>query len=344
MSQDSTGRPMTPERAERLCREALSQFGLDPLTPLELIKQRENTVFRARGTGGDHAVRLHRQGYHSDADIDGEVGFVELLRGGGVSVPRFLHPSGTRHFALVHEDGGGEHQIDVQDWLDDARPVGDSVEGLFGTAAVDPEQWVELGALAAESHAAIERAIARGERVDTGERIAWDADGLMGEQAAWGAPLRLAEIALEERQLLEAAIVELRRRLAAYGRPAHRYGPIHADFTVENVMHTPRGLVLIDFDDFAEGWHLFDLATMLFFYGPHPRFEELRAAVLSGYQRVRPLDDTDLAMLDPLIFGRSLTYLGWAADRRGEAEAEHIVEHVYPYVVRLAAELLNAPS
>ena len=330
---------MTPERAQALVRAALPAYGLDPLVPLELIKQRENTVFRASTPQGELAVRLHRQGYHPDADVAAELGLVQLLEAAGVPVPHFLSAVGGQHFTVVSEEGHGEHQVDVQRWINGAAPLGDSVLALAGTADVDLEQWRQLGALAASSHVAIAASQAAGRAPECGGRVAWDVDGLVGERPAWGDPLRLVEMSQAERGELLAGIEVLRAQLAGYGKPEDRYGPIHADFTVENVMSTPEGLVLIDFDDFAAGWHLFDVATMLFFFGPHPRYQEIREAALAGYTAVRPLRQADLDVLDALIFGRGLTYLGWAADRRGEPEAEHVAMNIYPHVLHLARAL-----
>ena len=95
-------------------------------------------------------------------------------------------------------------------------------------------------------------------------------------------------------------------------------------------------MVLIDFDDFGEGWHLFDLATVLFFFQPHPLYDNYREALLEGYGSVRPFPDGFLQPWDLMLLARGLTYLGWAASRRGDEAAEFIVERVVPVVLGLA--------
>ncbi|MDT2008110.1 aminotransferase class III-fold pyridoxal phosphate-dependent enzyme [Rhodococcus opacus] len=100
-------------------------------------------------------------------------------------------------------------------------------------------------------------------------------------------------------------------------------------------------LVVIDFDDFGAGWYLFDLATIVFFYLPHPRYGEYRRAMFEGYRTVRPLTDDDLQMWDAMLVARGLTYLGWAGRRRGDDTAEFIVADLAPLVVDLVAVYLE---
>ena len=156
------------------------------------------------------------------------------------------------------------------------------------------------------------------------DRQDWDHGGLSGPNWAWGDPLRLAELTGSDLETVKSAIERMREMLTSYGAHPTRYGPIHADLTPENVLRTHSGLVVIDFDDSAQGWHLFDIATALNFFRPHPRYEEYRVAMFDA------------------VFARALTYLAWAADRRGDDTAEFVVQEFLPCVVDLAHDLLAA--
>lgn len=323
--------------ATELAREALPEYGIDPATELALLKNRENFVFSLQAGGARYVLRVHRKGYHSDAELGCELDFVRALHAEGVSVPSFVALPDGRGFCTVGADHpAGLHQVDLQHLLENHGNFGDERTGVDGTAGIDPADFAELGRLVAEVHEATERS---GYRMAV-PRDDWDLDGLVGPEPAWGDPLRLAELQGEDRADVEAAIARIREALEAYGRPARRFGPIHADLTPENVLRTPQGLVLIDFDDFAQGWHLFDLATALYFYTPHPRYAEYREALFSGYEAVRPLDAADHAAFPAILLARGLTYLGWAADRRGEPTAEWHAASVLPHVVRLSRALV----
>lgn len=324
-----------------LARAALPHYGISPGTELSLLKHRENIVFALRANDTNYVLRVHRRGYHSDAELSCELEFVRALEGEGVAVPSFVQTADGREFCVVGGDtAAGPHQVDLQLRLENHGNFGDEHTAVDGTAELDPADFVQLGRLAAEVHAASERS---GYRMSV-PRDDWDLEGLVGPNFAWGDPLRIAELAGEDRETVIAALDRVRAMLLDYGTPAHRFGPIHADLTPENVLRTPAGLVLIDFDDFAAGWHLFDLATAVFFFTPHPRAAEYRAALLSGYEAVRPLDAADHAAFPAILLARGLTYLGWAADRRGEATPEWLATDVLPHVVGLARGLLATPA
>lgn len=329
--------------AEELVRTVLPEFGIPPDIELKLLKRRENSVFALRYDGSDYVVRVHRQGYHSDEELGREIGFVRALAGRGVRVPQFIPASGDRSFVRVGGDHpSGEYQIDLQHFIPNLGNFGDEQSAFDGTAALAPEDFSELGELIAQAHLAT---------VDSGFSVgeshpSWDAEGLVGSEALWGFPLRIVELKDTERsadrRTLESAISVIRSRLDAYGHRADRYGPIHADLTPENVLRTEDGLVLIDFDDFAAGWHLFDLATALYFFTRHPRRDEYQEALFSGYQRHRSLDADDFAVFPAILVARGLTYLGWAADRRGEPAAEFHVHDVLPHLIGLASALVES--
>ena len=335
---DSSDRAVGLIEATELAREALTRFGFDPTAELSLLKQRENVVFALHHGGADYVLRVHRQGYHSDAELACELDFVRALHAEGVAVPRFVESPDGRGFCVVGDTHpAGRHQIDLQHLIANDGNFGDERTGVDGSATLEPAEFAALGHLIAQVHDATERS---GYQMAV-PRDDWDLDGLVGEAPAWGDPLRLAELTGDDRAVVVAAIARIREVLGAYGTPKGRFGAIHADLTPENVLRTDAGLVLIDFDDFAAGWHLFDLATALYFYTPHPRYGEYRTALFSGYEAVRPLDAADHAAFDAMLLARGLTYLGWAADRRGEPTAEWHATTVLPRVVQLARALLQ---
>lgn len=327
--------------ATELAREALPAYGLPADTVLRLLKQRENSVFALTHAGTDFVLRVHRQGYHTDAELGRELTFVRTLEHLGLAVPRFRPTTDGANF--VHVGAGhpaGTHQVDLQTFIPNSGNFGDEHEAFCGTASTTPDDFEHLGELLARVHNAT---VESGFAVDAAHPR-WDADGLVGDDALWGDPLRAAELhepaRADDLATLTRAIELIRRTLADYGQKPHRFGPIHADLTPENVLRTDDGLVLIDFDDFAAGWHLFDLATALFFYTGHPRIKGFHQALFAGYQRHRRLEAGDFAAFPALLIARGLTYFGWAADRRGEPTAEFLIGEVLPHLVGLARTFL----
>lgn len=325
---------MKTEAPIRGVREVLERYGFQKNAPIDLVKYRENYVFRLTNEPGDsYALRLHRAGHRSDAEINTELAYLHVLAGQGMSVPEPISTLTDELMCTVTAEDGTVFQLDVLRWVEGGRPLGDITEAMSGDASLDQDAFRQLGVLAAELHNRTS-VIGRG----TGfQRQAWDGEGLVGLTAQWGNPLALQDLGQNQAALLRAAVERLRHDLGALPKLPDRYGVIHADLTPENVLVRNDGqLVMIDFDDFGEGWHLFDLATILFFYQPHPQYENYRQSLLQGYASVRPYPDGFLNPWDAMLLARGMTYLGWAAERRGDEAAEYIVEHVVPLVLRLA--------
>lgn len=325
---------MKTEAAVRTAQSVLKRYGFDESVPLELIKYRENYVFRLTSTSGERfAVRLHRPAYRTDSEISTELAYLHALAEQGLSVSQPVPTTAGDFLCVVASEDGPMIQLDVLRWVEGGLPLGDVTEAMSGDSPLRPESFRQLGVLTAELH---ERTSVVG-RIPAFQRQAWDAEGLAGTSPQWGDPLALQNLSHDETTLLRAAVARLRHELAALSTSADTYGVIHADLTPENVLVGDNDqLVLIDFDDFGEGWHLFDLATTLFFFQPHPLYESYRVALLEGYSSVRPYPERFLDAWDTMLFARGLTYLGWAASRRGDEAAEYIVERVVPLVLGLA--------
>src|SRR5436190_19720993 len=74
----------------RLAPGVLAHWGIAPRR-LQLVKFRENAVFRVDAENGvSYALRVHRQGYHSDAALHSELQWMSALQDAGVDVPRLV--------------------------------------------------------------------------------------------------------------------------------------------------------------------------------------------------------------------------------------------------------------
>lgn len=324
--------------AEAMARSALLDFPVGTEPHIRFVKYRENVVFQVEDAAGKYALRIARPGYRTDAQIASEVTYVRALRALGIGVPDFIRTTDGRDLTSRSLDGGLRNQILLQHWVDDAVPLDDIGNGFDGSSTLAPEDFAAVGALAARMHE-VGRRLGRPAGYD---RPAWDREGLVGSAPLWGDPRAITELMPDEIQVLDAACASLARVLDDAGTDEDVYGVLHADFSPENVLRGRDGtLTLIDFDDFGEGWHAFDLATTLFFFLPHPRYPEYRRALQDGYAASATRPERTLALLDVLILARGLTYLGWAGERRGDETAEFLVAKVRPLVLALARTHLS---
>jgi Ser/Thr protein kinase RdoA (MazF antagonist) len=325
------------EDMQALARIALCDWDL-AVTNLVPIKVRENAVFRVDLAGGAKAVlRVHRDGYHSDQELDSEFVWLRALEAAGIAVPRVIRSRHGRDFEIAVIAAVGRRQVDVFEWID-GKQLGSIEDGVSGASADIAGQYHMIGAIAARMH----NQTAGWSRPMGFERHAWDEAGLVGEQPFWGRFWELAALTGPQRSLLQHARSLIARGLAAYGMQPDRYGLIHADLVPENLLVDGHRVRVIDFDDAGFGWHLFELATSLYFISGDGIFPTARDALIQGYRSERALPDDALERLPLFLAVRGTTYLGWVHTRPGSDTARELTPFLIERACAVAEEYLAA--
>ncbi|MCW8278484.1 phosphotransferase [Pseudomonas sp. PCH199] len=322
-------------RLHDLARHALQHWEGD-FADIELVKFRENAVFSARRHDGQRvALRIHRNGYHCEAALRSELQWMEALESAGITVPQIIRARDLRHLIEVRHAEVGERHVDMLAWLPGAT-AGTSEAGVQADTEID-FLFNEAGAIAARIHLHS----AQWQQPDEFIRHAWDEEGLIGANPFWGRFWELDQLSDNQRDLLLQARRQARRDLRQYGRHLHNFGMIHADLVPENLLIEGPQLRLIDFDDAGFGWHMFELATALYFCLDDPRYEQIKAALLEGYHAVKPLTEADRQTLALFLMLRGTTYLGWIHTRQGTQTAIEMAPMLIERACRLAGEYLQ---
>jgi Ser/Thr protein kinase RdoA (MazF antagonist) len=283
---------------QQLAHEAANHWGG---TPLALIRNRENAVFRmSLPNGAEAALRLHRVGYQTKAAIESELWFCTALADRGLPVPQPLPAQDGA--ALVVLQGG--RMVSAVEWLPGA-PLGEAGVPLAGSARDQAAQHLALGRVLARMHSETESlTLPHGF-----DRPAWDSDGLTGETPFWGRFWEHPALTSAEQGKLQVARKHLRTQLQ---RHPQRLIPIHADVLRENILVSNDRLSIIDFDDSGIGFPLYDLGTVLSQNLYEPAFADIRAGLIEGYQNLRPVD---MDMVDLFTLARCLASVGWTMPR-----------------------------
>ncbi len=325
---------LTPEQQSEylldLAYKSLRHWDLEG-SELSLVKYRENAVYKVDAQDGErYALRIHRHGYHSDNSLRSELEWMSALNESGIAVPQVLPATDGR--LLVSETTHSivePRKIDLFAWID-GKPLGSDSEGLGENADRVAELYTDLGRSAAELH----NQSSEWELPAGFERHAWDHDGLVGEEPFWGRFWELELLDPSQQALLEQVRDRLSDELSRYDRSPQRYSLIHADFVPENLMLDQSGLRLIDFDDAGFGWHLFELATALYFIQEESYYPTARQALIDGYREKRTLSDEDLELLELFLTARGCTYLGWIRSRQETDTARELA----PDLIRRACQ------
>ena len=282
---------------DQLAEAALTRFGLSPRATATLCNVSENHTYRVEDPESEngYALRVHRPGYRTPRQIESELQWVDALRSdGAVDTPMAVPaPGGDR---VLHV---GEHNVVLWEWLPGSEPdpEGDAVLDGFRT----------LGAVSARMHAHA-RAWNPPESFD---RPPWDYEHTLGAAGHWGRWQDGLGMGPEELELLGRLDATIAARLAAYGQSPERYGLVHADIRLANLLVDGADVRVIDFDDSGFTWFMYDFATTVSFMEDHPRVPELRDAWLEGYRSVAPLDAADEAELDTFVMLRRLLLVAW---------------------------------
>jgi Ser/Thr protein kinase RdoA (MazF antagonist) len=296
---------MSPEhdRTGELAQAALPRFGIGADAAVTLCNVSENHTYRVEdpAAGGRYALRVHRPGYRDVAEIESELMWIDALREQGVvDTPSVIAATDGERVVTVEAPRLEARNVVMFEWLDGAGPDLDD-----GPAAAG--QFEILGAISARMH---EHA-RRWPRPDAFSRPRWDYEYSIGSRGHWGAWQDGLGMGAEERRQLERLDRTIAARLRAFGQELERFGLIHADMRLANLLIDHDQVKVIDFDDCGFSWYMYDFATAVSFMEDHPSVPELRDAWVRGYRTTGELDAAAEAELQTFVMLRRLLLVAW---------------------------------
>ena len=290
---------------EEQIRTALPAYGVDPDVTLEAFRVSENATYLVGGAelATPLVIRVQQWGVHSKEEIQAEISWIRALR-----------QSGVVRTAGVVPTGDGEDVIEIGG--QSGPPVlATMFEFVSGREPRDDEllQWFDcLGELSALLHRHSRSWLFPASFT----RPRWDEVGLIGESPVLGDWRIGISVGAQERTILGRAADVVMARLRCFGHGADRFGLIHADLRLANLLVNDEGVKVIDFDDCGFSWHLYDLASALTFIEDRADVEILIDLWVSGYRKVMPLSSEDMAEIPTFLMARRLWMVGWCGLRR----------------------------
>lgn len=311
-------------------RPCLPLWNLPEDADLRLVHVSENATYEAAAADRRIFLRLHRTGYHSAAEIGSELAWLAALN--AAAVTPCAVPLSARDGSLlqtVRLDGVRRHLVAFA-----------PIIGREPDPADDLSAWFpQLGAITARLHRH-----ARSWRRPPGfARKRWNVETILGPRPHWGNWRDAPGLDPEGSAILARLAADLAARLAAYGDAPGRFGLVHADLRLANLLIDGKRIVVIDFDDCGFSWWMYDFAAAVSFIEEDPRLPELARRWAEGYAAVAPLAPEDVAILPVLVMLRRLLLTAWIGSRADSETAQILGAARYTEgTARLAERYLSA--
>jgi Ser/Thr protein kinase RdoA (MazF antagonist) len=290
------------ECLRQLATDALARYDLPAVLPLDLINLSENATYRIEDpdTGRRWALRVHRDGYHSTNAIRSELAWLQALRSDGVVVTP--HPVAGRDGAQIqhvpHSTMRRARHVVLFDWESGVEPS--EKDRLT-------EKFNILGEVTAKMH----RHSAQWTRPPGFERHTWVFDTSLGATPQWGSWRDGMGLDPAKEKLFAETVALIGRRLHRFGKAPGRFGLIHSDMRLANLLVDGDQVKVLDFDDSGFSWRLYDAATAVSFFEHEPHVPELMAAWVDGYRRVLDLAAEDEAEIPTFVMLRRMILVAW---------------------------------
>ncbi|BBZ77673.1 putative aminoglycoside phosphotransferase [Mycolicibacterium anyangense] len=322
--------PGLPPTHESFARAALPAYGRAADTALRLLSLSENATYLV-ADDDPIVLRVHRPGYHSLDAIRSELAWMKALRTDtAVTTPELVVARDGADVVVAEAEGSTLHV--------------DAVTFVPGCTAEDDPDAVgfdELGRITAVMH----EHSRRWPTPSGFTRFRWDLDTILGPDARWGNWRLAPGLTDADRSWIQRASDDITAKLTEFGSAPDRFGLVHADLRLANLMVDPTdltaGITVIDFDDCGWSWYLADLGAAVSFIEDTPAGERIIADWLTGYFDVGTIAPNHLELIPTFVMMRRINLTAWIASHHDADAAIGLGERFAPDTARLAQRYLE---
>ena len=264
---------------------------------VKLLSLSENAVYLVENAAVNQRfiVRVHRSGYNTKAEIESELVWLKAL-------------SEETEIKLAAPILGLDGTL-LQNLPDGNSAVAfEFIRGRHPASEDDTLGALEkLGVIAATFH--------RYSRVwrapTTFTRKIWDFPHCLGSQGIWGDWRGAPGLSDRDIVFLEPIVNALKVRLESFGYGPSRFGLVHGDMKIANVLISDDDLYVLDFDDCGYCWFLYDYGCAMTGLDAGSAADAYTQAWVSGYRQVANLSWEDEDMLPTFSLLRRLMTMAW---------------------------------
>lgn len=281
---------------------AIGLYRLPSHATVVLVNLSENATYRIEDPCSSQrwALRVHREGYHSKNGIASELAWLTALRNdGAVVTPRPVKGiDGELVQVVSHRTLERPRHVVLFEWETGIEP-----------AENDAPVFEMLGETTARMH----MHATSWRRPAWFERHTWDFQTSLGDRPHWGSWRTGIGMTPEKERLFARTVEAIHRRLEHFGKAPNRFGLIHGDMRLANLLVDGPRVKVLDFDDCGFGWRLYDCATAVSFFEHKPDVPKLISAWVRGYRRHLALSAEEELEIPTFVMLRRLVLVAWIA-------------------------------
>lgn len=290
-----------------------------PLKEVKLLTVSENATFKATYEDGVSLIlRVNRAFYHTLAELRSELEWVNAI----VSTPNCKIKSPkviSTHegellvpITLMHGDEKLDLQVVAFEFCNGSEPK----------VGKDLIAWFEkLGQITAEMHI---QSLAW-KKPEGFVRKMWNFETMVSRDGYWGDWRVAPALTDEDRSVITEALDVVKQRLDNYTND-ERYGLVHADLRLANLLIDGDDMIVIDYDDCGFCWYMYDFAAAISFYELDDNVPELQEAWLKGYGSIRELCQEEIDEMQTFILLRRVLLLAWVTSHAETPTAQEFSE------------------
>ena len=282
---------------------SLARFALPAGAAARLINLSENATYKIEDPQSQQcwALRVHRQGYHSKNAIASELAWAKALRTSGAAITPAVVPGldGEDIQTVCHESLADPRHVVLFEWEKGVEPS-EEEDDLRAPFEI-------LGETAARMHAHV-----KSWDLPPGfERLTWDFETSLGSTPHWGYWRDGMGLDDNRKKLFGETVELIGQRLEKFGKSADRFGLIHCDMRLANLLIDGDVTKVIDFDDCGFSWLMYDCATTVSFFENRPEVPDLLKSWVRGYRKIIDLPAEDEAEIPTFVMLRRLLLIAW---------------------------------
>ncbi|MBM7570183.1 phosphotransferase enzyme family protein [Aquibacillus albus] len=292
------------EVANKVAERALACYDFSDSATLHLLNYSENTTYLVNDSQKQEKaiLRINRVGYHHKQALEDELVWLHAIKQDtSIEVPAPIKgKNGSYIQTFLDEEQGQQQHFVMFEFLQGEEPDESDVSNLIF-------YFKKLGEITALLHKH-SQTWTPSSRL---ERPVLDFDALIGKRPRWGRWQDGYGITPQLNQLFESVSDQIETAVMEFGKGPSRFGLIHADLRLANLLAIDDKIQVIDFDDCGYSWYLYDLAAALSFIEDKSYAPALVRSWLRGYRGVRPLSIKEEEMIPTFIMLRRLQLIAW---------------------------------